>query len=966
MSTQPIWITPAGSLGTVAQGTFYEIPLDVVEPDNNPVYFQVVAGALPSGIECTSNGIIQGVPTNVVTVAQETVTTGIDITSKFAIRAYTTKNVNNITVINRLADRTFTITVAGQNIPAWITPPGKLTEVFVGQLLSPGIQLQYTNDNTTGVPPPISLISGSLPPGLTLSNTGLISGYVQTNPTITALAGFSRNGQGYDMYPYDFSTETINFNYEFALRVTDGQTSAVQAFSIFVWATSTFNSSTTLITADDSYLAASISNINAPVLLNPQGSIGTAPNNTYFAYQFIGVDINGDQIGYFGNDIPPGLTLDATTGWLYGYLPNLNLTEITYDFQLRAYLVSDPNISSDTTYYNLTVTGPIATNVKWLTFSNLGTIANGATSLFYVEATTTSGLALQYRLVSGSNSRLPQGLTLAPTGNIIGRVSFDTFSLDYGTTTFDVASGNPTTFDSVYNFTVNVYSANGFVSVNKDFSITVKRIYDYPYNNLYILCMPPINDRELIGSLLENVSIFPPSLLFRSDDPNFGRSSSVIYYHAYGLNAVSLDNYLQALQLNHYWKNLQLGSIKTAQALDPVTGKVIYEVVYSEVIDTLVNNYGESVDKEVLLPYPINPNTTQEIDNVYPNSLNNMRNQVIDSVGQESNILPLWMLSKQSNGNVLGFTPAWVIAYTIPGASGQIAYNIETQFGTQLNLVDFKADRYELDNALTVNWDPNVIILTITNILGNGNQVTVSYSAQTFPPFKVGARITLSHVTPISYNGTYFVLSCSTTQVTFSSIVKDTWLHSGTVSSTPQWIPTPPISTTFDINYHYQTSVQNYSAGGTGYRIGDQIKVLGSSLNGESPINDCLFVVDTIDENGAILNAFCYGTANLFAAGTNYSDVIGINITGTGAGALWNIVVVPGVVTVFDGNSIIFNEPANMDIATNAYNKYVMFPQSTIIGPSLQTTATWSNDYNDNVTWINNSDMPVNWVNNNS
>ena len=63
------------------------------------------------------------------------------------------------------------------------------------------------------------------------------------------------------------------------------------------------------------------------------------------------------------------------------------------------------------------------------------------------------------------------------------------------------------------------------------------------------------------------------------------------------------------------------------------------------------------------------------------------------------------MLSRQNNGRVLGFTPAWVIAYTKPGQSGQIAYNIQTQFGTQLNLVDFKADRYEVDNFLTKNWD---------------------------------------------------------------------------------------------------------------------------------------------------------------------------------------------------------------------------------------------------------------------
>ena len=82
-----------------------------------------------------------------------------------------------------------------------------------------------------------------------------------------------------------------------------------------------------------------------------------------------------------------------------------------------------------------------------------------------------------------------------------------------------------------------------------------------------------------------------------------------------------------------------------------------------------------------------------------------MRDQVIDVVGQVSRVLPRWMLTRQTNGTVLGFTPAWVIAYTNPGQSGQIAYNIQTQFANQLNLIDFKVDRYELDNFLTKNWN---------------------------------------------------------------------------------------------------------------------------------------------------------------------------------------------------------------------------------------------------------------------
>jgi hypothetical protein len=72
-------------------------------------------------------------------------------------------------------------------------------------------------------------------------------------------------------------------------------------------------------------------------------------------------------------------------------------------------------------------------------------------------------LILQYQLLSGSNSRLPQGLTLQPNGLITGKVSFNTFALDGGSTTFDVLrttrlDPTQTTFDLEFNFTVNAFA----------------------------------------------------------------------------------------------------------------------------------------------------------------------------------------------------------------------------------------------------------------------------------------------------------------------------------------------------------------------------------------------------------------------------------------------------------------------------------------------------------------------------
>jgi len=717
---QPVWLTPAGNLGTYPEGVFFQFPL-VVQPPNlgETVYFKIIAGDLPDGVQVSANGLIVGVPIAVANIQGTPVEVARDITSKFAVRAYTTKVVAGLTVINRLADRTFSITVSGQDAPEWITPSSQIAQYFDGSQVY-DLQLQYTDNDASDITV-VRLIGGSLPPGLTLSPRGRISGVIPIAAVPDEAVGFDRTP--FDLYRFSPVPYGANANYEFTVELTDGKNSAVRTFSIFVWSRSLLSADTTVDTADITFITADGINTWMPIILNVPGSIGTVQSENYFAYKFNGIDFAGDDFTFVlnGGVLPPGTELDPVTGWLYGYIPDLGLTERTYTFSLRVFKNNEPTYTSQPYIYSLIVNGPVETNIYWTTPASaadralnpspLGTIDNGATSQLYVEAVSVSGLVLEYRIRSGSNSKLPQGLTLLPSGHIVGRVNFDTFVLDGGTTVFDLDSSNqgvtaPTTFDLTFNFTVEAYGGNGLISVFKNFSIRVNREYNAPYENLYVLAMPPQNDRDLVNDLLQNTSIIPPNLLYRGDDPSFGRATSVIYNHAFGLTAATYTDYVSSLYENHYWKNLVLGSIETAQAIDPVTGQAVYEVVYSRIIDNLVNDQGESVSKEVVIPYPIDPNTTAEIDTVYPNSLENMRDQVIDVVGQVSNLLPLWMLSKQTNGRVLGFTPAWVIAYVKPGYSKQIAYNIRTEFDTQLNLIDFEVDRYELDKALTNNWDP--------------------------------------------------------------------------------------------------------------------------------------------------------------------------------------------------------------------------------------------------------------------
>jgi hypothetical protein len=690
MST-PTWVTTAGTLGTIPEGVFYATPV-VATAGIETVQYRVIAGKLPPGIQLDETGVIsgnpqasaQGIPFDVA----------FDTTSTFVVRAFTESTINGLIVVTGLADRTFSITVTNQSTVVWITPSGDIGD-FVDGVQVTDLQVQYRDSNifATDI---VTLIAGNLPPGLQVSTSGLIFGLITPDPAATV-------------------AET---NYSFSLRVDNGISSDVRTFSINVFARSLITADTTTIEADNTYITADVGVVQPPVILTPVGNIGSSRSDNFFAFQFIGQDFSGNPIEFLPvTNLPPGLTLDPNSGWLYGYIPYLGLVTTDYTFQIRVRETLTPSNASDPYSYTLTVLGPVSSDVTWLTPADavareqdpasLGVIDNGSVSTFYVEAISASGFTLQYRLLSGTDSRLPQGLQLLPSGLIAGRVSFDTFALDGGTTTFDVGLNTvdqPTTFDMVCTFTVNAFSSNGIVNTEKTFSIRVIRAFNAPYDNLYIQAMPPQDDRVIIDALLQNPDIFVPELIYRSDDPNFGVAKRVIYNHAYGLSAASLEDYVSSLYLNHYWKNLVLGEIKTAQALDD-DGNILYEVVYSDIIDDLVNNQDISVGKQVSLAFPINAGDSSEITLVYPNSLQNMRDQVIDTVGQTSRLLPRWMLSRQANGGVLGFTPAWVIAYTNPGQSGQIAYNIRTLFQTPLNLIDFKVDRYELDNFLTKNWN---------------------------------------------------------------------------------------------------------------------------------------------------------------------------------------------------------------------------------------------------------------------
>ena len=357
--------------------------------------------------------------------------------------------------------------------------------------------------------------------------------------------------------------------------------------------------------------------------------------------------------------------------------------------------------------------------ITWTTPSNLGTVYNATVSTLSVNAL--ADTPLLYRLESGT---LPPNLQLLSNGEITGVVA------DQPT---DVLLNQGTSTD--FTFTVTAYSPSfPVVTSNKTFTVTVFQEFRYPTDTLYIQAAPSINDREILRTLLDSESLIPTSSLYRPDDIYFGKATNVIYEHACGIYASSIQEYILAVTQNHYWRNITLGELKTAVARDSTTNEIIYEVVYSEVIDNLINPQGVSVESAITWPRNINLNLgpwytssttirTSWIEKLgqeyytsltpgtarilHPNSLYNMRKRVADILGLEpnSNLLPLWMTSQQANGSTLGYTQAWVICYTKPGLASAIKTNIETNWPYTLNQINFNIDRFTVNKSQTYNFD---------------------------------------------------------------------------------------------------------------------------------------------------------------------------------------------------------------------------------------------------------------------
>jgi len=770
------WTTPAGQLGHVVAFQWYSFPIRAVDSTGGKIQYKVISGELPIGMQLDQSGNLIGVPTMKQTSKVGTIIP-LEETYRFTVRATNSQG--------KVTDRGFDVTVSyvfgldiQPNAPLEYEydsvtgldklssyPPGIviLGSFFDGSWYEKDLYLPEVSPTATVK---WSIASGTLPDGLSLSADGKISGYILPLQLVgefgpagydgdSVIDGVIVQEQEYDTSPYQFSQLNQSLNYTFTVQASDGANATTRSYMLKVVSRTNWKTDSSLL-LNDSYITLDAISQYPPVIRNTSKILPTARANSYYAFKFDGYDFQGDDFTYivsntlgtfdayiYGQDqgfdyAPfdsyderhasstnlPGLLLDAQTGWLYGKLLPQTQALQNYVFGVQVTKVKDEiTLSSEAIYFTLPVLGDINNTIKWITDSELGTINNGSVSEFSIVAKSTENRDIVYKLVDRQDipCRLPQGLILLPTGNIGGRVTFESFEIDDYSTTFD---NEKLTFDRDYHFFVEASTADGTSSSIKDFTLKLNIIDKDPYNNLYLQATPKFDQRQIYNSVINDQEIFNPELIYRKDDPWFGIQKNMEMLFMSGLNARDLAEYQTAMAKNHFTKTYNFGDIKTAVVLDD-NYKIKYEVVYIEVNDPGETTAGTGpVTVPVTGQHLLELNLTGIIANpyvdtqgntsktVYPNTTANMKKRLEQGIGyQDQSSLPSWMTSNQPRNDgtgtfdpPLGYTKAIAMAYTKPGASKLIAFRLRST-GIKFNAIQFNVDRYIVESFYSSNYN---------------------------------------------------------------------------------------------------------------------------------------------------------------------------------------------------------------------------------------------------------------------
>ena len=637
----PVWTTTAGKLGTFNEEDSSEFQLNAT----NATSFSLIAGSLPSGMSLTSTGLITGVPAQ---VAKRTLYT-------FVVRATDGSSVT---------DRTFSLDVEGQDAPTFSTASGQLelddaTRVGLYWVLDGehvNFQFQAADSDTrAGANLTFKIITGILPPGLTLSESGLLSGTCKLT----------------DDY-FEDSTRQIAMTFPITVRVSDGTSITTQENSIFVYSAAYWNVNNPNITIDMTEIngfpiTMDYTSQRRPVFTT-DADLGTHrhDNQIIIKIDVDDADSTGSDLVYSlqSGTLPSGLTVDPNSGEIHGFLARQQEVTKDFTFTLRATrtMPTGQLVFSDK-QFTMTLIGDIKTGITFTTPVNVGTLTADIPSTLSIQAEAEESNRVLYYSVTGG--ALPTGITLSPLGNLVGTIDPSDFT------------------DSTrsFSFTVTVSDQYQTAAAVKTFTLSI----DLPYTTIKYGTLTghatSFIDQNIFYNLAQDPNINSPEEIYRPEDPNFGMKLVPEMLMAAGVEAQTLTTFQNQMELNHAPVTLYFGDIKTAVAKQ--SGTVLYEVVYIDMIDPFVNNEG------------IETGATT----IRPNAVENMRDRIKALGHDEWTYLPLWMKTQQAGSTgPLGYVKAVPILYCKPGTSAKFKKRIE-DLNLDFKKIDFIIDRYTVSRS---------------------------------------------------------------------------------------------------------------------------------------------------------------------------------------------------------------------------------------------------------------------------
>ena len=364
------WLTPAGSLGVITERVLQDIPLEAIS-NHGPVTFKVISGSLPRGLRLSTTVIHDSTP-YVVNISGSPTEVKKFTVSRFVIRADDGVDIE---------DRTFSLSVDGADVPEWVTREGFLNvgpaeAYFVLDNSRVEFQLEATDtDLIAGDTLEYFLVpmGGELPPGLSLSRTGLISGF--TDPIFALEYNGIPNG-GYDTAPldvipldyveaksngfdtyfydnvtYDYSESSrvprrLSRIYNFVVAISDGLNSVNRLFKIFVVTEEFLQADNSIVQVDTNLFQADSTGDRKPLWIT-ESNLGRFRANNYVTI-FLDVydppTLSG-TITYFllpnnpdgsASTLPPGMELDNITGEIAGRVPYQSAVTKNYQFTMMA------------------------------------------------------------------------------------------------------------------------------------------------------------------------------------------------------------------------------------------------------------------------------------------------------------------------------------------------------------------------------------------------------------------------------------------------------------------------------------------------------------------------------------------------------------------------------------------------------------------------------------------------------